>query len=325
MSSSSSHRHALPATDVEKAWVAAQLALPKLPSRVQERVVALLHWETFVVIGGTIGLIVAAHFINPVLGVTVDVVAAGVAIGALGLEALEIARQFAHFWRSATNAKSPADFDRAADVFAQAVSHVGVDALLALVARRAARAASGAGVAARWNVLIDALDVRLPNPRTGALYSGFADDAAALKFAHARGRTILNDTPGFSTFKRAYDAEFAARKDAFTADLWERLSRRYAGQLEGHVEAYFDSRHLNARVAKAQAKVRVANAGRPRNLRTTAEELRDLPQITAELDEISDIMLQHPRIKSVKVFDMATGRTWHLQQTTTLRAGRLTH
>ena len=110
---------------------------------------------------------------------------------------------------------------------------------------------------------------------------------------------ILELTDEFVFFKAPYDAEFGTVKNGLTSQLWEWISRRYASQLSGNVEVYTRLSALSPAVTQAGAKA-VARGG-------TAEDLRLLPQITAEIEQIADIMLENPRITHVSFIDATSG------------------
>lgn len=313
---SRTERLLIPESELERAWVAAALSLPKIPEHLRGQVAALLTWQTFAVIGGTIAAIVAAHIVNPLLGLAVDVIVAGISIGLVGMEAVQIAREFGSFWQTARHAETKEQLDRAAQHFADAVTRVGVTALAVLVARRSAPKAAGMGSQARWDRLISVLRLEVP-PHRGALWSRLGPQGAerAKKFAAGRGRVTLEATDDFVAFKGPYDAEFGTLQNKVTAGLWEKLSRRFAQGLEGTIEVYTDLPQLNSSIQRAAMK-----AGK-----STPEDLRLLPQLTAELDEISTLMLENQKITAVTIFDVNSGVQLHMTRAEVLRAAANTH
>jgi hypothetical protein len=290
--------------ELERAWVAAALSLPKLPQQLRNQVVPLLSWGSFLAISGTIAVLPVAHLVDPVVGLAADVIVAGVAITLLGTEAIAIAREFILFWQAARYAESPQQLDWAATCFANAVARVGVNGVMLLVARKTTSSATMLGARTRWERLISAL--RLPTePDKGALWSKIGAERAK-EIASLRGRTTLEHTEGYTAFEAVFAREFGSQQDAMTAELWEKVSRRFAQGLQGRVEAYTDLGQLYRGVQNAQLAARFSPE------RLSPEELRLLPQFTAELEEISELMLKNDRISAVTVFDVAPDGQLHM-------------
>lgn len=142
----------LSATATDRALIAVQRALPKLLPDVRDEVKAMATPAGLALMA----TIVASNF-TPA-GPFVDAVAAGVGIGMMGLDAIEIGTDFYSFWEISTHASSDADLDRAADDFARAISKLAIDAPMVFFAIRGARGAQSESLAKTGASAVSKLD-----------------------------------------------------------------------------------------------------------------------------------------------------------------------
>jgi hypothetical protein len=109
-----------------------------LPEDAREEVEALLSPESLAVIAGVLVLWVVSHFFG--VGEVADAVLLVVGVVALGGVALRAAGELYEFGSGAVNAKSEEDLDRAAKHFSEAVALVGIQAVAAILLKKAPKA-----------------------------------------------------------------------------------------------------------------------------------------------------------------------------------------
>jgi len=96
----------------------------------------LLTPQNLAIMAGTTVALIAVQGV-PVLDVLVDASLAGVAVYALGSEAIGVIKDLAGFASGVVNSKTEADLDAAWQQMARAVSTVGVDAVAAVLLHKA--------------------------------------------------------------------------------------------------------------------------------------------------------------------------------------------
>jgi hypothetical protein len=305
----------LPPDDFERALDAAWRSLRKIPREMRARVTAMLTPGALAVLLGTTAIWAGSQFV-PVVGEAVDLLIVTVGVITVGRDSIDVARNFAGFWQSVHGATTDKDLDHAADLFAAAISLVGIDGLMVLVALGTrSKAAGTAGAAAtaevalaRWSRFIESMDLATP-PGKGVLWSklgpsNFGAYRAGL-FAQQSGRVTLEMLLDRYGFFELYEAEFGSAKNDVTGQIWQMVSRKYANGLSGVVTGYIDNtkllRGIQTSAVRPEAPLRLMSS-------ESIEPLQSkLPQITAELDEISDIMTRNKRISSVMLYDNRGG------------------
>jgi hypothetical protein len=125
----------------EKLGDAMRRSLPRLASGVRAEVEKLLAPEALAVIAAVLGLWVGSHFIG--IGEIIDIILLAVGVLAIGLAAFDGVGELAEFSRTAFSAGSDQDLDRASIHFANAVSILGIQAVLAVLFRGAPRTYRG--------------------------------------------------------------------------------------------------------------------------------------------------------------------------------------
>jgi hypothetical protein len=309
----------IPVGEADRAVMAARWALPKLPEEIRDLVAAALSRDSLAMMGAATTAWAASHAIG--IGELVDVFLAGVGIGVLGREAVDAGRHFVIFWRRAAAAKTEEDVDVAAGHFAKAVAAVGVNSLLVLFGRRS-RTASHVPVAAEvasvdmatWFTFIQHLDLACPRDK-GMLWSKLGALRAQL-VAEEQNLVTVEMRLKRTGFWQMYDRQFTSNNPA-SARIWELISRRFARGLEGKVTAVVDLKALDAALQRA---------ARRTDGRLPVET--DLPLVTAELEEIAELMEAvgaNPRITSVLFVDRLTGATRHMLPEDVRRATAMRH
>jgi hypothetical protein len=125
-------------TATDKIGEALRRSLPLLPADARAEVEKLLEPATLAILAGTIAVWAGSHFFG--IGEIVDVILLAVGAAFLGMAAWEAAKELISFAMDALNARTSADLDRAAGHFARAVSIIGINAVLAVLVHRGARA-----------------------------------------------------------------------------------------------------------------------------------------------------------------------------------------
>jgi hypothetical protein len=292
----------VPADGTDRALEAARRSLPKLPGEARYLVSGMLKPESVTAMGGVIGLWAGSHLVG--VGELADVLLLGTAVAALGSEGLRAVREFGSYWKVSQDARASADLDRAANHFATAVAIVGVNGLIALLTKRAARGAAVEMSAARWARYTESLDFVVAENR-GALWSQLGDKGElAGRLAQRDGLTTLEQSLSRTDFFKRYKAEFGSldAQTPLTGRVWEMLSRKFASNLKGRVVAYVDDPAL----------IKTIQGGR-------------LPQLTAELESIADVMEANPKISSVVLKDIFDGPSAVMTREMVLRAANLSH
>lgn len=122
-------------TTAEKIAEAIRRAIPMLPADAREEVEALLTPQALSIMAGVLVLWVVSHFFG--VGEIADVVLLVVGVVALGGVAVQAAEELYNFASNAVGAKREEDLDRAAKHFSEAVSLIGIQAVMAILLRKA--------------------------------------------------------------------------------------------------------------------------------------------------------------------------------------------
>ncbi len=138
----------------------------------------------------------------------------------------------------------------------------------------------------RWEAIVAKADFR-PRRNKGMLWSKVGEQNAR-QFAHQHGFETLELWMDRTGLMRMYKDEFGVLQNEEARRIWELLSRKYARSLEGQVIARVDYDKLHSSIRSAK--------------------VNTFPQISAELDEISEVMAQNPKISSVELWDHATNQ-----------------
>lgn len=125
----------------EKLGEAMRRALPRLAPGVRSEIEKLLAPEALAVIAAVLGLWIGAHFIG--IGEIIDIILLAVGVFAVGLAVFDGVGELAEFSRTALAAGSDEDLDIASIHFANAVTILGIQAVLAVLFRGAPRTYSG--------------------------------------------------------------------------------------------------------------------------------------------------------------------------------------
>lgn len=160
-----------PARDVasmptaEKISRAVSLSGEKLGGQAGERIKELLTPQAI----GMMAAFTAAYIVSQTtpIGWVADILVAGLIAATVlmvGSEAAEIVRLLIEFFDMASSAKSDADLDKAADLFAKAITKAGIDIIIAIIFHKAGKAA----------------DLKPPGPRSAGLVEVLAKGGAKL-------------------------------------------------------------------------------------------------------------------------------------------------
>lgn len=122
-------------TTAEKIGEAIRRSIPMLPAEAREEVKALLTPEALAIMAGVLVIWVVSHFFG--VGEVADVILLVVGVVALGGVALQAAEELYNFASSAVNAKRDEDLDRAAKHFSEAVALIGIQAVMAILLKKA--------------------------------------------------------------------------------------------------------------------------------------------------------------------------------------------
>ena len=117
----------------EKVEEAVRRSFPLLPSYVARQLEAVLTPEALAVIVVIVGAWAGSHFLG--VGAAADLVLLVVGVAALGLAAIDGGQALYFFAERALRARSEEDLDRAGKYFAEAVTLLGVEVVLALLFR----------------------------------------------------------------------------------------------------------------------------------------------------------------------------------------------
>ncbi|HEV2864855.1 MAG TPA: hypothetical protein VGX48_27930 [Pyrinomonadaceae bacterium] len=121
-------------TTAEKIAEAIRRSIPMLPADAREEVEALLTPQALSVMAGVLVLWVVAHFFG--IGEIADVVLLVVGVVALGGVAVQAAEELYNFASYAVGAKREEDLDRAAKHFSEAVTLIGIQAVMAILLKK---------------------------------------------------------------------------------------------------------------------------------------------------------------------------------------------
>ncbi len=273
------------ASDIDRLLDAAYQALPMMPGHVREKVAELLTPEAMGVIAGVAALWAGSHFFG--VGFVADIVIGGVTIISIGWDAITALKGYARYYDRAVNACTPKDITAAAEHFASATltlaGAIGWTKLAAWLGKGGTaisrmRGATKAAQMARWERYIAAIEFDVPAGQ-GMLWTKLGERAQEL--ARQQGLTTLEMQLRKNGFFKLYEREFGDTQSEVTAKIWELVSRRYVKSLRGKVTAYVDApAHFNA------SKPGV---------------------ISAELQEIRDILLGNAQITEVIVINKKAG------------------
>ena len=125
-------------TATQKVAEALRRSLPLLPDDARAEVAKLLEPGTLAILTGTLVVWAGSHFFG--VGEVVDVILLAVGAAFLGMAAWDAGRELVSFATTAVNAKTSADLDRAAHSFAHAVSIIGINAVMAVLFHKTAKA-----------------------------------------------------------------------------------------------------------------------------------------------------------------------------------------
>jgi len=122
-------------TNAEKIGEAIRRSIPMLPADVREEVEALLTPQSLAIMSGVLMLWVVSHFFG--IGEIADVILIAVGVVALGGVAFQAAEELYNFGLTTINAKREEDLDRAARHFSEAVALIGIQAVMAILLKKA--------------------------------------------------------------------------------------------------------------------------------------------------------------------------------------------
>ena len=125
----------VPANDMgAKLLDAIERSYKYLPDEIVRRLRALITPESIAIIAGVLAVYAAAHFFG--IGFIADVILAGLAVAAIGAVAVDALLKLVEFYGLVRDARTDAQKEAAARVFADAVLTIGVDATAAVLLRR---------------------------------------------------------------------------------------------------------------------------------------------------------------------------------------------
>lgn len=120
-----------------KLLAAARRTTRMLPAEMREQFVVLFRPDNLELLGGVLALWGVSHAIG--VGEAADLVLLLWGIGAIGLQAIEAAKNIWEFVAIAVEARNEADLDRAASHLSLAISMIGVATFVALILKAGAR------------------------------------------------------------------------------------------------------------------------------------------------------------------------------------------
>lgn len=147
-------------TTQERIAEAMRRALPMLPAEARRQVEAMLTPESLAIIAATLLVWAGSHLFG--VGEIVDLILLTVGFAVLGLSVFSGGQELYNFARTAVDARTDADLDRAAGHFASAVNILGISLVSALLLR-----SSGQKVAARGRPTIKPMPEVGPAPAAG--------------------------------------------------------------------------------------------------------------------------------------------------------------
>ena len=103
----------------------------------RQEIGAVLTLETVAVIGGMASISAGAHAVG--IGFVADVVIVGGGVVCFSAEGWRAGKEFLLFWKTATESNDDRSLDKGANHFAHAVSIVGINVFVAILAHRMAR------------------------------------------------------------------------------------------------------------------------------------------------------------------------------------------
>lgn len=291
--------------------LSAQCGLPYLSDEARQRLAPLLSYQTMVVIAGAIAVLGGAHVIGA--GFVADVILGAVTVIALGSETIDAARRLQTFYDLAMAARHPPDFDKAGREFAAFVTIVGLNVALALLLRKGPpklpklKPLDPRTLASGWSAYVEGLVFKVPRDK-GILWSKVGARSAE-RLATSKGLTSLEMLLKREGFMELYAKQFgsfenvkAAKLEHATAEIWRKVSQRFAASLEGKVTAFVDNPELGKAIAKGSE-----------------------PILVDELWEIAETVSKNSKITMVEMVDVKTGRTWLMQRSQILKATKTFH
>jgi hypothetical protein len=291
--------------------LAAQCGLPFMADEVRAKLGPLLSYESMVIVAGSVLALAAANVAG--YGAVVTVALGVATVAALGYETIEAFKRLSSFHELAMAAKYEQDFEAAGREFAAFVTIVGVNVLLVLLTRQRPLKTPKRPpldpelLRAAWRSHIRHVRFKVPRDQ-GVLWSKVSAEQART-LARKRGFTTLEMQLEREGLLQLYNRQFgsfdevkAARLESVTGEIWLSLSRRWAASLEGRVLAFVDEAVLGQHI----------QAGKP-------------PLLTEELSTIANIMQGNPKISSVQMIDVKTGKTWLMLREQVLKATATSH
>jgi hypothetical protein len=123
-------------TKQEKIGEAMRRSLPLLPAEAREQVKAMLTPTSLAIVTGTLIVWAGSHFFG--VGEIVDVILLVVGVAFIGMGVFSGAGELYDFTKTAINANTEADLDKAAKHFAKAVNILGISVISAILLKKSA-------------------------------------------------------------------------------------------------------------------------------------------------------------------------------------------
>lgn len=282
--------------------LAARSGLPYLAPELRAQIAPLLTLKSFAYLAGFLAADMA--FAGTGVGTVINVVAAGLVIAVVGTQALSSSREFLSFYRRASTANTPGEFQVAGQEFARAVALLGIATVMTLLAGRgqsrsfgaAASTADAEAAEAAWIALADSIEFEIP-ANEGVIYQGISPQEAVeaiVNSSNPAGKIINDVATRHGWTQEAMEADFGAGYSARTYRLWERLSLRYQQSLKGRVTAYMDR-------SKLRFDQGMLEEGRGAGAKQTPSVI---------LTELEELMSSNKSITRITVKDVKTGQSW---------------
>ena len=292
--------------------LSARNGVPYLAPELRDQVAAMLTLENFAFLAGFLAADMA--FAGTGIGTVINIVAGGLVIVVVGTQAISSGKQFVSFYRKASTATSPSEFQAAGKEFAKGVALLGVATVTALLTRRGSRksfgtvasAASKSEVEASWMALAASIEFDIP-ANEGVIYAGLAESEAGEAIANSKnpqGKIINDIARKYGWTQEKMEADFGKEFSATTYRLWETLSIKYQQALKGRVVAYIDSSRV--RLDKGILGELGAKPGAGPEVEITGGKYT--PSVI--LTELEELMTSNQNVTSIVVKDVKTGRSW---------------
>jgi len=224
------------------------------------------------------------------------------------------------FWQSAKNANSEQELNQAADHFATAVTLVGVNALLVFATRRTGPLKPARSLLAAeevwWSRFTKALKFEVPEGK-GVLWSGISEERAKL-LASKAGKQTLEMTLENMGFRQMIEARLARMVGVQFGDkramVWKPLSTKLAQSLRGTVTVFVDRAELEKNLAHEIPREAMRSKTGTSDLRVACLD-DPYPEawealLMSELDELTEGLLDNPKVTSIHLWDTTTGKLW---------------